>query len=119
MCNSVILVGFIVFPLVERIVTKALHSYLKSIISPASKLHITVLIIKREPGDVYLAGGLEDAGRDVGAAAPVRRHHVGGEGPVKLLVSAANITLTSSAANRLIGEVVQSRRRPLLGPSPG
>ena len=25
----------------------------------------------------------------------------------------------SSAANRLISEVVQSRRRPLLGPSPG
>ena len=25
----------------------------------------------------------------------------------------------NSAANRLIGEVVQSRRRPLLGPSPG
>ena len=24
-----------------------------------------------------------------------------------------------SAANRLIGEIVQSRRRPLLGPSPG
>ena len=28
-------------------------------------------------------------------------------------------SLFSSAANRLIGEVVQSRRRPLLGPSPG
>ena len=27
--------------------------------------------------------------------------------------------LQTSAANRLIGEVVQSRRRPLLGPSPG
>ena len=27
--------------------------------------------------------------------------------------------LITSAANRLIGEVVQSRRRPLLGPSPG
>ena len=27
--------------------------------------------------------------------------------------------VVSSAANRLIGEVVQSRRRPLLGPSPG
>ena len=26
--------------------------------------------------------------------------------------------IRSSAANRLIGEVVQSRRRPLLGPSP-
>ena len=29
------------------------------------------------------------------------------------------ITITTSAANRLIGEVVQSQRRPLLGPSPG
>ena len=28
-------------------------------------------------------------------------------------------TFLTSAANRLIGEVVQSRRRPLLGPSPG
>ena len=28
-------------------------------------------------------------------------------------------TFIGSAANRLIGEVVQSRRRPLLGPSPG
>ena len=27
--------------------------------------------------------------------------------------------IISSAANRLFGEVVQSRRRPLLGPSPG
>ena len=29
------------------------------------------------------------------------------------------IPVSSSAANRLIGEVVQSRRRPRLGPSPG
>ena len=29
------------------------------------------------------------------------------------------VTVKTSAANRLIGEVVQSRRRPLLGPSPG
>ena len=28
-------------------------------------------------------------------------------------------TVQDSAANRLISEVVQSRRRPLLGPSPG
>ena len=33
--------------------------------------------------------------------------------------TAASGTLLTSAANRLIGEVVQSRRRPLLGPSPG
>ena len=31
----------------------------------------------------------------------------------------AVIAVIASAANRLIGEVVQSRRRPLLGPSPG
>ena len=30
-----------------------------------------------------------------------------------------NSNIQDSAANRLIGEVVQSRRRPLLGPSPG
>ena len=29
------------------------------------------------------------------------------------------VKIQASAANRLIGEVVQSRRRPLLGPSPG
>ena len=29
------------------------------------------------------------------------------------------VSIESSAANRLIGEVVQSQRRPLLGPSPG
>ena len=33
--------------------------------------------------------------------------------------AASAATLGTSAANRLIGEVVQSRRRPLLGPSPG
>ena len=30
-----------------------------------------------------------------------------------------NGNIVISAANRLIGEVVQSRRRPLLGPTPG
>ena len=47
--------------------------------------------------------------------------------PSLLLPSASGlIVLTTrrqddqtSAANRLIGEVVQSRRKPLLGPSPG
>ena len=34
-------------------------------------------------------------------------------------INPAHHTQQYSAANRLIGEVVQSRRRPLLGPSPG
>ena len=33
--------------------------------------------------------------------------------------SSANKCMLKVAANRSIGEVVQSRRRPLLGPSPG
>ena len=37
---------------------------------------------------------------------------------IDLLTNMTNTVLTS-AAHRLIGEVVQSRRRPLLGPSPG
>ena len=35
------------------------------------------------------------------------------------LLPATKMGVMTSAANRLIGEVVQSRRRPLLGPSPG
>ena len=41
--------------------------HLKSVIRPAAKLHVAVLVVKGEPSDVDLAGGLEDAGRDVGA----------------------------------------------------
>ena len=47
---------------------------------------------------------------------------VGASADMVLQVGAPILTLISidtSAANRLIGEVVQSRRRPLLGPSPG
>ena len=38
---------------------------------------------------------------------------------VKLALGSQQGGMQGSAANRLIGEVVQSRRRPLLGPSPG
>ena len=41
--------------------------HLKSVIRPAAKLHVAVLVVEGEPSDVDLAGGLEDAGRDVGA----------------------------------------------------
>ena len=36
-----------------------------------------------------------------------------------LILIVMNTNVKISAANRLIGEVVQSQRRPLLGPSPG
>ena len=57
--------------------------------------------------DRHLVGFVPPLGHDVDAGGVVR-----GEGDCLVL-------LITSAANRLIGEVVQSRRRPLLGPSPG
>ena len=39
--------------------------------------------------------------------------------PMWCLDCMAKWSVVTSAANRLISEVVQSRRRPLLGPSPG
>ena len=39
-------------------------------------LVVLYLIVEGEPGDVDGAGGLEDAGRDVGAEARAAHHHV-------------------------------------------
>ena len=44
---------------------------------------------------------------------------VSGLVPMLIIPLDAGPSLRSSAANRLIGDVVQSRRRPLLRPSPG
>ena len=54
--------------------------------------------------------GVRDGGAG-GDGAPVQLPRRPGPGP--------GAWQGGSAANRLIGEVVQSRRRPLLGPSPG
>ena len=43
------------------------ETHLESVIRPAAKLHVAVLVVEGEPSDVDLAGGLEDAGRNVGA----------------------------------------------------
>ena len=58
-------------------------AHLKPVIRPASELHLAVLVVEGEPGDVDLAGGHEDAGRDVGAL-PLRcHHHICWIGPIK------------------------------------
>ncbi len=51
-------------------------SHLAAVVGPAAKFHLAVLVVEGEPGDVDLAGGLEDAGWDVGAAPLARQHHV-------------------------------------------
>ena len=79
--------------------------------------------------NIYLSIGAGDHDRE---ARPGPRHQGPGApraGPGRLLHQPRPLlrlhvlqvvdTLSSSAANRIIGEVVQSRRRPLPGPSPG
>ena len=52
------------------------YNYLEAVIGPTSKLHLTVLVIEGEPGDVDLAGGHEDARGDVCTTTTARHHHV-------------------------------------------
>ena len=66
------------------------HNYLEPVVRPTSKLHLTILIIEGEPGDVDLAGGHEDPGGDVGALSLVGHHHVGWIGSVKGFTCTAN-----------------------------
>lgn len=60
--------------------------YLVAVVGPGSELHVTVLVVKGEPSDVYLACALEDARRDVQATAVMRDHHVCLERPVETLI---------------------------------
>ena len=57
--------------------------HLESVIRPAAKLHVAVLVVEGEPGDVDLARGHEDAWRDVGAEALVGHHHICRVRPIK------------------------------------
>ena len=61
--------------------------YLKPCVSPGAKLEVTFLIIERKPCDVNLAGGLEDARRDVEHRTIVGNYNVGLERSIKPLIS--------------------------------
>ena len=80
-------------------------SHLKTIVRPASELHLAVLVVKREPRDVDQTGGLkkikschkmsqrgtylEYSWGDVRAVALIGDDHICRIRPVKLLVRAA------------------------------
>lgn len=61
--------------------------YLIAVVSPATELHVAMLVIEGKPGDVYLACALENARGYVQATAVVSDHHVGLVRPIKTLVS--------------------------------
>ena len=63
-------------------------SYLESVVRPATKLHITVLVIERKPGYVNLTRGLEYSWGNVGATPRVSHNYIGWECPIKLLICA-------------------------------
>ena len=71
--------------------------HLEAIVCPATELHITILVIKGEPGDINGTGRHEDARRNVGAETLVGNHHVGWVGRVK-----------SFAGTKIIDHCIQS-----------
>ena len=55
--------------------------------SPGAKLHITALIIKREPSDVNFAGRFKDPRWNIGTASFIGYYHIGGVRSIESLVS--------------------------------
>ena len=63
--------------------------HLPAVVGPGAELKLALLVIEGEPGDVDLAGGLEDARRHVQAAAVVFHDDVCVIGAVEFLVGTA------------------------------
>ena len=61
---------------------------LEPVVGPAPELHLAVLVVEGEPGDVDGAARLEYPGWDVGAQPGARHHHVGLVGRVEALTGA-------------------------------
>ena len=74
--------------------------YLESIVGPASKLHITILVIEGEPSNVNLTSGFEYSRRNISTPALVGHHHVGGESSIKLLISAGKNRVFSASLDQ-------------------
>ena len=57
--------------------------YLETIVCPTAEFHLTVLVIERKPGDVYLTSGFENPRRDVSAGAGAGDYYIGGVRSIK------------------------------------
>lgn len=65
--------------------------YLISVIRPTAEFHIAVLIIKREPRDVYLACALEDARWHIQTTAVMFDHYICVVRAIESLISAVGV----------------------------
>ena len=54
-----------------------LLAHLEPVVGPATELHLAVLFVEWEPGDINLARRLEDARGDVGADTLASYHNIG------------------------------------------
>lgn len=61
--------------------------YLEAIIGPASEFHLTVLIIKWKPGNVYFACGFKNTWGDVCALSLMCHNYIGWICTIKSLIS--------------------------------
>ena len=77
-------------------------TYLKPIICPATKLHDTSLLIKREVLHVHLAGGMVDGRRLPLDQPSVKQGCLGGQGYLKVTISTENIITIEYQVTKLV-----------------
>ena len=75
--------------------------HLPPIVGPRAELHGTLLLVEREPGDVDLTGGLEDARRHVQTAAVVLHHDVCGVRAVEFVIGTGNRRWVSATVHKI------------------
>ena len=75
----------------ERATSLLPFPHLPARVGPGSELEVALLVVKGEPGDVDLAGRLEETGGDVEATAVTAHDHICLVSPVELLVRAVQI----------------------------
>ena len=71
------------------------NSYLVTIVSPTSELHLTVLVVKWKPSNVNFTGGLKYAGRDVSQCSGISDHNLYRVGAIEGLIGTETDQSTS------------------------
>ncbi len=94
-----------------------LFLYLEAIVGPATELHVAVLVVEGEPGDVDLAGGLEYPRRDVSAATVAVDHHIGGICTIKRLIGTGQNWTEEGKVREVIGRK-RGKRNGACGTNP-